>query len=579
MADAEKPWGRRLIVCCDGTWQSSVSDKENVPSNVTKLCRVLARTGKDDKNRNWHQVVYYDGGIGTGNLSGTEAVRQGGTGAGLAENVIEAYNFIVLNYQPGDEIFCFGFSRGAYTARAVAGLVADIGVLQPLEMQFFPQVYRAYMGMNSNDGTSFAKSDAWKILTGQKADEFGKTIALIKKPVDMEDDKTREIKVIGVWDTVGSLGVPNVGGIDHGRLRKKFGFHNVKLSSRIKHAYHALALDERREAFRPTLWYIDTNSYLKGGQNEKKEKPELKQVWFPGVHINCGGGSDDGFLEMKGDMENISVATLTWMLQCIAPHLDVDRTAFQEYLNQYEAWLTDVRKHCTYHHIKDEGYIEWAWNKVPDVPYIGHEPSPLDPPKRAKTPHEHKDFDFGWGVGPIVDSFTKMYHLNGTRPRQPGHEEMEINGEWVPIAGIKGSKDHPPTGYETNEYIHPLVQHRFEIRDWQKYSWPFRTTPPLEGWERWYEVGLDKRQRYWWQKNSDKPNKEGRFGKKLPEWAILPHPSTTEKNFERMWYEAAQRMGHSLSQIHKKRDEGKEDYLQALDKNIDFKLGAKAQNE
>jgi hypothetical protein len=256
MADAEKPWGRRLIVCCDGTWQSSVSDKENVPSNVTKLCRVLARTGKDQQERNWHQVVYYDGGIGTGNTGKLEGIRQGGTGAGLAENVIEAYNFIALNYQPGDEIFAFGFSRGAYTARAVAGLVADIGVLQPLEMQFFPEVYRQYMAYGTlefwDKGTSkmttqavldkerakidqptgFAYSDAWKVLTGQLPNEYKQTIALIKKPVDMEQDLTRHIKVVGVWDTVGSLGVPDMGGVDHGRLRKKFGFHNVKISRR-----------------------------------------------------------------------------------------------------------------------------------------------------------------------------------------------------------------------------------------------------------------------------------------------------------------------------------------------------------
>lgn len=261
MADAEKPWGRRLIVCCDGTWQSSVSDKENVPSNVTKLCRVIARTGKDTQERNWHQLVYYDGGIGTGNMGRLEGIRQGGTGAGLAENVIEAYNFIVLNYQPGDEIFTFGFSRGAYTARAVAGLVADIGVLQPLEMQFFPEIYRQYMAYGTLEfwdtedkktytqavydrektpkakPTGFAYSKAWKVLTGQLPNEYNQKIALIKKPTDMEEDLTRRIKVVGVWDTVGSLGVPDMGGVDHGRLRKKFGFHNVKLSRRkyIKH--------------------------------------------------------------------------------------------------------------------------------------------------------------------------------------------------------------------------------------------------------------------------------------------------------------------------------------------------------
>jgi hypothetical protein len=332
------------------------------------------------------------------------------------------------------------------------------------------------------------------------------------------------------------------------------------------------------------------------------------------VHINCGGGSDDGFLEMKGDMESesiplyrpitpaniqldISVATFTWMLQCIAPHLDIDRTAFQQYLDQYEAWLTAIRKNCYYHHSKDDSYLKWAWSFVPDVPGVGHDASPLDPPKRAKNLHEHKDFDFGWGVGPVIDSFTKLYHLNGTRPRQPGHEEMEVDGEWIPIAGSRDA----PTGFETNEYIHPLVWHRYEVRDWLSYSIPFRTTPPLAGWDRWYEIGTgeDTRQRYWWQKNTNNndktpkfaeqpkwgwgndKSKAGRTGQKLPEWAILPHSEKTGKNFERMWYETAQKMGHELSEIQRKRDKGKRDYLEILDEHVDFKLGDRAttQNE
>ena len=112
LSDDNKAWRRRLVICCDGTWQSSVSSKNNIPSNVTRLCRLIARVGadKDDPSKKFHQIVYYDSGIGTGNLSASEARRQGGTGAGLAENVIEAYNFIVQNYEPGDEIFCFGYA-------------------------------------------------------------------------------------------------------------------------------------------------------------------------------------------------------------------------------------------------------------------------------------------------------------------------------------------------------------------------------------------------------------------------------------------------------------------------------------
>lgn len=239
------------MICCDGTWQSSVSSKDNVPSNVTRLCRVIARTGidKHDPNKKWHQLVYYDSGVGTGNLSGSEARRQGGTGAGLAENVIEAYNFIVLNYQPGDEIFCFGFSRGAYTARAVAGLVTDIGVIKTTEMQLFPAIYRAYMA--NEEMLPFRETQAWKdFVEGKltkKGEELLKTgqIQSLRDKVESYEiiphknliaaDASRKVKVVGVWDTVGSLGVPDVAWFDNEKFRSKYAFHNVRLNESKYH--------------------------------------------------------------------------------------------------------------------------------------------------------------------------------------------------------------------------------------------------------------------------------------------------------------------------------------------------------
>jgi uncharacterized protein (DUF2235 family) len=247
----DKPWGRRLVVCCDGTWQSSVGITENVPSNITKLCRLIARIGYDQKDpsKKFHQIVYYDSGVGTGNLSKSEQRRQGGTGAGLAENVIEAYNFIVLNYEPGDEIFCFGFSRGAYTARAVAGLVSDIGVIKPIHMQFFPDLYRAYMA--NDEGVEFRKTQGWKDFVDGKLSEKGKELraqgisldkANLQQVAEAWDirphgelavsPESRNVKVVGVFDTVGSLGVPDVLGISLAWNRTKYGFHNVKLTER-----------------------------------------------------------------------------------------------------------------------------------------------------------------------------------------------------------------------------------------------------------------------------------------------------------------------------------------------------------
>lgn len=222
-------WRRRIVICCDGTWQSSVTSKDNIPSNVTKLARHIKRTGTDSDGNKYNQIVYYDSGIGTGSLSSFEKARQGGLGDGLAENVIEAYNFISLNYHPGDEIFCFGFSRGAYTARAVAGLVSDIGVLEPSDMLLFPGLYRGYM--ERQHGEPFKSTKAWKHYkaTVQAREEAKRK--LLGSPVPpTEIDTSVKVKVVGVWDTVGSLGIPDGRFTEHASLRSQFGFHNVKLS-------------------------------------------------------------------------------------------------------------------------------------------------------------------------------------------------------------------------------------------------------------------------------------------------------------------------------------------------------------
>jgi uncharacterized protein (DUF2235 family) len=238
--------GSRNIDAEQRTWQSSVSGTDNVPSNVTKLCRLIARIGtdKNDPSKKFHQLVYYDSGVGTGNLSSSERRRQGGVGAGLTENVIEAYNFIVLNYEPGDEIFCFGFSRGAYTARAVAGLVTDIGVIRPIDMQLFPQVYRAYQ--TNEEGLEFRETQAWKDFVhgrlskrGQELHESQRDAGAKERAQSWEirphgdlavSPDSRKVKVVGVWDTVGSLGVPDLAFLSMAGRRTKYGFHNVKLN-------------------------------------------------------------------------------------------------------------------------------------------------------------------------------------------------------------------------------------------------------------------------------------------------------------------------------------------------------------
>lgn len=262
---------KRLVICCDGTWNTP-EQRENhkyVPTNVVKTARAVKPVAGDGTP----QVVFYDQGVGTGNA--LDKLLGGATGAGLLKNVTDAYRFLVHNYVPGDEIFLFGFSRGAYTARSTAGLIRNCGVVKK---QFAEQI-----------------PNAVKIYRSRKPDDHPNAEA--PKKFRQQYSYEPRIKFIGVWDTVGSLGIP----VTELRMlfsRKKYSFHDVQISSIIENAYHALAVDEKRRPFKATLW-----------DSEDMKNPNMEQEWFPGVHSNCGGGypdsglSDVAFMWMKEKAE------------------------------------------------------------------------------------------------------------------------------------------------------------------------------------------------------------------------------------------------------------------------------------
>lgn len=175
---------KRIIVCCDGTWLASDLGDRSIPSNVAKLARAIAPNGLDEAGRLVKQVVFYQSGIGSGDLPFQKAIY-GGLGLGLDTDVTQCYEFITNNYQPGDELFFFGFSRGAFTARSVAGLISNVGVLSSRNMVKFPELWKAYRSNTS--GQSFRLSQ-WYL---ENASEL--------------ELKTAQIKVVGVWETVGSL--------------------------------------------------------------------------------------------------------------------------------------------------------------------------------------------------------------------------------------------------------------------------------------------------------------------------------------------------------------------------------------
>jgi hypothetical protein len=230
------PIRKRIIICCDGTWQSAVSGKKNIPSNVTRLCRALNSIGTDEKGKQWQQVVWYDSGIGT--TSGALGQKiEGAIGQGLEGNVVEAYNFCVLNYNPGDQIMCFGFSRGAFTARAIAGLISDIGICRKQDLNRFPDLWEVYK--KNQPGERFYCSDLWFEWMDGKADEHqgagGEGFVFEKRAQgDWAQEGSRDVEVVGVYDTVGAIGMPEVLGVKLPSWvlwwSDKAGWENVGLS-------------------------------------------------------------------------------------------------------------------------------------------------------------------------------------------------------------------------------------------------------------------------------------------------------------------------------------------------------------
>jgi len=266
---------RNLVVCCDGTWNTPTEMDHGLPSptNVVKLYNALLR---DDT-----QLAYYHPGVGTGK-SWWNHIAGGSTGEGLDQNIMSAYRWLAGQYVPDDHIFLFGFSRGAYTVRSLGGLITKCGLIDLSVVHDDPdelwkrvrEVFAAY-----RKGIEFANRKGYafhNVQSGQPTKE------------------TTRIHFIGVWDTVGALGIPDdlalLGLFDNA---DRYRFHDTALSRMVSYARHAVALDEKRASFAPTLWStVDATT-------------DTRQIWFPGVHGDVGGG----YLET-----GLSDGALDWMM-------------------------------------------------------------------------------------------------------------------------------------------------------------------------------------------------------------------------------------------------------------------------
>jgi uncharacterized protein (DUF2235 family) len=279
---------KRIVVCFDGTWNKpgENGDETDVETNVCRIYESLLETSPLD---GWKQISWYDRGVGTRFF---ERLRGGALGRGLDTNIKQGYAYLSTVYDDGDQIFVFGFSRGAYTGRSLVGLIRKCGLLRK---NVLPVVDLETRGRDEIE--DMLDDLIEETIIDQAYDIYRKRDD--KADTDEAERFRREngrevgIKFLGVWDTVGALGVPLLA--FEGFNNRKYEFHDTKLSKIVENAYHAVAIDEHRDLYDVALWEPE----------EPVNAPrKLEQRWFVGAHSDVGGGYKDRWL---------SDASLRWM--------------------------------------------------------------------------------------------------------------------------------------------------------------------------------------------------------------------------------------------------------------------------
>lgn len=283
---------KRIVICFDGTWNKPADETEPTDSQVETNVRRFYESVLDANADGVPQLRWYDEGVGT---HWYDHALGGFFGAGLDLNIVEGYKYLAEQYDDGDEVFVLGFSRGAYTARSLVGMIRNCGLVEKRHVG---------LGVGAAYGIYRTRGDKVDSFTARRfRSMFSRVIG---------------IKFLGVWDTVGALGIPlNV----LKNLNMKFyEFHDTQLSGIVENAYQAIAIDENRELYAICLW-------------DPKTMPEqtIEQRWFIGSHCNVGGG----FAE-----RDLSDMPLRWM-QDKADALGLELTPVQVAANNYRGKRQD----------------------------------------------------------------------------------------------------------------------------------------------------------------------------------------------------------------------------------------------
>lgn len=343
--------GKNIVLCSDGTGNTAIKARG---TNVFKLYEAVDIQGHKYDQTLKPQVAFYDDGVGTSRLTPLKLIG-GAFGIGFRKNVMDLYTELVHVYEPGDHIYLFGFSRGAYTVRALSGMIEYCGILDIKKV--------------GHESLKKRVHQCWTAFRQEAFQRVTKRARRDNRPTDdpMKEDRRRRedfgaviddefvlngmvtIEFVGVWDTVGAVGMP------FEELRDLFNwiypmrFSELTPSSRIKRACHALSIDDDRRTFHPELW------------NEQGIRDtQVDQVWFAGVHSNVGGGY------VKHGM---SLVALDWMMaeaeRCGLRFIEADRDYARTHqdvhdelydaragLGVYYRWEPrDLVKLCRAHHM------------------------------------------------------------------------------------------------------------------------------------------------------------------------------------------------------------------------------------
>jgi uncharacterized protein (DUF2235 family) len=301
---------KRFVICFDGTWQSV---RQTHPTNIAIIARSVAHTHTTDTGEKIPQIVLYSQGVGTntdalgkdgfmdGFSEGLNKLLGGVFGEGLEDAIVDTYLRLAFNYEAGDEIYIFGFSRGAFCARSFAGLIGSAGIVSRTHAERAWDAFRLYRNRPGPKATQFEKDDYDRARHEFRL-QFGKG-QRAPDGTRIKTDEPATVNYLGIFDTVGQRGMPSaLGGLARS-MNNRFGFHDMMIGTNVLAARHAVAIDERRLGFPPTLWEgveeANKRAHCKPGHRS------YQQRWFVGTHGDIGGGEGSP----------LSAAPLKWIAE------------------------------------------------------------------------------------------------------------------------------------------------------------------------------------------------------------------------------------------------------------------------